>query len=261
MGAAGIQKICVVCGENVANRPRTKDQHGRYYCNSCWTAETAASPAEATPASDPSTADRSLLDDPIVLKRIAITFVAVLGTIIVVGVSMSIISSIGPIPFISLIVGVPVLVIWFKRRSSDDAARSDRRSSPVLVEVTAECQFCGGGVPHEAKKCRHCGEWVKIEKVIPQRSPVTNPLKTFFLVILVIVILAFSIFLQVVNYSHDQKIGEKAQSQQEQPQQEQKQSIKDFIPHMQGEYMEGTYVEGADDAFKIDVYGGRMRKW
>jgi len=41
MGAAGIQKVCVICGEDVANRPRTKDQQGRYYCNPCWDAKTS----------------------------------------------------------------------------------------------------------------------------------------------------------------------------------------------------------------------------
>ncbi|HEV8379452.1 MAG TPA: hypothetical protein VGP99_11430 [Tepidisphaeraceae bacterium] len=32
----GPQKICVVCGQNVAGRPRTKDQAGNYYCRSCY---------------------------------------------------------------------------------------------------------------------------------------------------------------------------------------------------------------------------------
>ena len=26
-------KICVICGENVAGKPRTKDKQGRYYCD------------------------------------------------------------------------------------------------------------------------------------------------------------------------------------------------------------------------------------
>src|SRR5216110_2146698 len=32
----GPQKICVVCGQNVAGRPRTKDNSGNYYCRSCY---------------------------------------------------------------------------------------------------------------------------------------------------------------------------------------------------------------------------------
>ena len=32
----GPQKICVVCGQNVAGRPRTKDQAGNYYCRPCY---------------------------------------------------------------------------------------------------------------------------------------------------------------------------------------------------------------------------------
>ena len=32
----GPQKICVVCNQNVAGRPRTKDQAGNYYCRSCY---------------------------------------------------------------------------------------------------------------------------------------------------------------------------------------------------------------------------------
>src|SRR5436305_3394847 len=32
----GPQKICSVCGENVAGRPRTKDPAGNYYCRPCY---------------------------------------------------------------------------------------------------------------------------------------------------------------------------------------------------------------------------------
>src|SRR5437016_1962902 len=30
------QKICVVCGQDVAGKPRTKDQSGNYYCRACY---------------------------------------------------------------------------------------------------------------------------------------------------------------------------------------------------------------------------------
>jgi hypothetical protein len=33
---AGPQKICVVCQQNVAGRPRTKDKAGNYYCQACY---------------------------------------------------------------------------------------------------------------------------------------------------------------------------------------------------------------------------------
>lgn len=29
-------KTCAVCGEDVSAKPRTKDRHGRYYCNACY---------------------------------------------------------------------------------------------------------------------------------------------------------------------------------------------------------------------------------
>src|SRR4051812_19656274 len=32
----GPQKICAVCGENVAGKPRTKDNAGNYYCRPCF---------------------------------------------------------------------------------------------------------------------------------------------------------------------------------------------------------------------------------
>src|SRR4051812_30432857 len=31
-----VQKLCVVCGQDVAGRPRTKDQAGNYYCRACY---------------------------------------------------------------------------------------------------------------------------------------------------------------------------------------------------------------------------------
>lgn len=30
------RKVCVVCGKDVSQTKRTKDQQGRYYCNPCW---------------------------------------------------------------------------------------------------------------------------------------------------------------------------------------------------------------------------------
>lgn len=34
----GVQKLCVVCGQDVAGKPRTKDPKGRYYCQPCYDA-------------------------------------------------------------------------------------------------------------------------------------------------------------------------------------------------------------------------------
>jgi len=36
MAASGSAKVCVVCGEDCANRQRTKDNKGRYYCQPCY---------------------------------------------------------------------------------------------------------------------------------------------------------------------------------------------------------------------------------
>lgn len=36
------QKICCACGMDVSGQPRTKDGHGRYYCNVCWAEHQAA---------------------------------------------------------------------------------------------------------------------------------------------------------------------------------------------------------------------------
>lgn len=37
--ASSIQKLCVICGDDVAGKPRTKDKQGRYYCNPCWNSQ------------------------------------------------------------------------------------------------------------------------------------------------------------------------------------------------------------------------------
>jgi hypothetical protein len=34
--SGGAGKTCVVCGEDVSRKPRTKDSHGRYYCQPCY---------------------------------------------------------------------------------------------------------------------------------------------------------------------------------------------------------------------------------
>jgi len=43
-GAAST-KVCVVCGVDVANKPRVKDAAGRYMCKACGEKQTAAKPA------------------------------------------------------------------------------------------------------------------------------------------------------------------------------------------------------------------------
>ncbi len=35
-GSGGSGKVCVVCGEDVSSKPRTKDGKGRYYCAACY---------------------------------------------------------------------------------------------------------------------------------------------------------------------------------------------------------------------------------
>jgi hypothetical protein len=64
-------KICRICGEDCAGRPRTKDAKGRYYCQPCYDealARQRAVRAEATapPAVEPEsvTAPDSMLDIP-----------------------------------------------------------------------------------------------------------------------------------------------------------------------------------------------------
>ncbi len=41
------EKICLVCGEDVSNKPRTKDAQGRYVCKACVEAKRASAPASA----------------------------------------------------------------------------------------------------------------------------------------------------------------------------------------------------------------------
>jgi hypothetical protein len=41
MGTVGTTKICIFCRQNVADKPRTKDEVGNYYCNPCWAAVAA----------------------------------------------------------------------------------------------------------------------------------------------------------------------------------------------------------------------------
>jgi hypothetical protein len=61
--AQPIEKICCVCGENVAGKPRMKDKEGRYWCYECGMADTQRkrqleSAAAGRPASDSSVAAR-----------------------------------------------------------------------------------------------------------------------------------------------------------------------------------------------------------
>jgi predicted nucleic acid-binding Zn ribbon protein len=43
-----------------------------------------------------------------------------------------------------------------KRRAEDFAVQRRRQSD----QDSAECRFCGGSIPHEAVRCKHCGEVV-----------------------------------------------------------------------------------------------------
>ncbi len=55
--AAAPSKICVVCGVDVADKPRVKDATGRYMCKACAEKQTAAKPATAVkPGSKPGAA-------------------------------------------------------------------------------------------------------------------------------------------------------------------------------------------------------------
>ena len=38
---AGVQKVCVMCGTDVAGKKRTKDTAGSYYCQPCWQSKLA----------------------------------------------------------------------------------------------------------------------------------------------------------------------------------------------------------------------------
>ena len=44
MATSGTAKVCVVCGDDCASKPRTKDNRGRYYCKGCYDKATAARP-------------------------------------------------------------------------------------------------------------------------------------------------------------------------------------------------------------------------
>jgi hypothetical protein len=46
MSTSAIAKVCVMCGQDVAGRPRTKDQAGRYYCNPCWSSAISKAPGK-----------------------------------------------------------------------------------------------------------------------------------------------------------------------------------------------------------------------
>jgi hypothetical protein len=48
--SAAVVKVCVICGQDVADRPRTKDSRGHYYCKECYRAAAAQAPATATGA-------------------------------------------------------------------------------------------------------------------------------------------------------------------------------------------------------------------
>lgn len=45
-GSGGSSKVCVVCGEDVSSKPRTKDVKGRYYCQACYQRAIAAKQAK-----------------------------------------------------------------------------------------------------------------------------------------------------------------------------------------------------------------------
>jgi len=50
-----LEKICVICHEDCSTRPRTKDQHGRYYCKPCYESAISAKRAKLSEASQPPT--------------------------------------------------------------------------------------------------------------------------------------------------------------------------------------------------------------
>jgi hypothetical protein len=49
---AVIEKICVVCGANVAGRPRLKDRQGQYFCIECGEADSERKHGVGTPCTD-----------------------------------------------------------------------------------------------------------------------------------------------------------------------------------------------------------------
>lgn len=61
MGTSG--KICIRCGEDCSGRARTKDSHGRYMCNECFTSARGARSAPA-PVDSPPDEAVPFADDP-----------------------------------------------------------------------------------------------------------------------------------------------------------------------------------------------------
>ena len=53
-------KICVICGEDCSNRPRTKDARGRYYCMACYEQQRQKQQAVQAPAPvEPATTEKT----------------------------------------------------------------------------------------------------------------------------------------------------------------------------------------------------------
>jgi hypothetical protein len=49
---ATVEKICVVCGANVAGKPRLKDKQGQYFCIECGEADSERKHSVGTPCTD-----------------------------------------------------------------------------------------------------------------------------------------------------------------------------------------------------------------
>ena len=49
---AVVEKICVVCGANVAGKPRLKDKQGQYFCIECGEADSERKHSVGTPCTD-----------------------------------------------------------------------------------------------------------------------------------------------------------------------------------------------------------------
>ncbi|HWB19930.1 MAG TPA: hypothetical protein VG711_06490 [Phycisphaerales bacterium] len=52
-GESATVKICCLCGADVSGKPRTKDSHGRYYCDPCFNSALVRKKAEAEQAHGP----------------------------------------------------------------------------------------------------------------------------------------------------------------------------------------------------------------
>jgi membrane associated rhomboid family serine protease len=64
MPGSASTKVCVICGEDCLNKPRTKDAKGRYFCKACYErAATAAAAHDRMPVPTPPAANR-FRDDP-----------------------------------------------------------------------------------------------------------------------------------------------------------------------------------------------------